>query len=64
MQDEHAHTEELLRKLQEFERTHQMMTPETREQFEAMMRLAQKRRAEIPDSQTANSPHDGSQELT
>ena len=43
VQDERAYLESLLQKLQEFERTYDQMNPETRCEFDAMMRLVQRR---------------------
>jgi len=54
VQDERAYLESLLQQLQEFERTYDQMNPETRREFDAMMRLVQRRiavRAKPPSTE-------------
>jgi hypothetical protein len=48
--------EELLSKLQEFERMHPAMSHDTRREFESMMRLVQKRLRNNTRSQAATAP--------
>jgi hypothetical protein len=55
VKDEHLELEELFRKLHELQNSHDATSQDTRREFEAMMRLVYKRRAELTKSETATS---------